>query len=304
MDHLRSSGIQQLVSCPYTPQQNGLAEHRHRHITELGLSMMFQSKTPQKFLVEAFYTANFLCNMLPSSVLDDRRSPFEVLNNKDPDYSALRSFGCIVIQCSEIIKLQNLILNLFTAFFWDTMTNTKVIAACTLQQGMFTYLRHVLFDELSFPFATIYKNAHPQAVTPSLDAWQRSFLPSVTKDSDKTTSATDAPVVSSRMSLPSRSLNIFSETDFPPLQPSSRVTGSADSATEVTVSNPKKCESRTTLSRQHNVLASTSQHSMITRSKLGIRKPNPKYALLTHRTANTTPTTVAAALKDPQWNMQ
>ena len=162
--------------------------------------------------------------------------------------------------------------------------------------------RHVLFDELSFPFATIYKNAHPQAVTPSLDAWQRSFLPSVTKDSNKTTSATDAPVVSSRMSLPSRSLNIFSETDFPPLQTSSRVTGSADSATEVTVSNPKKCESRTTLSKQHNVLASTSQHSMITRSKLGIRKPNPKYALLTHRTANTTPTTVAAALKDPQWN--
>ena len=139
MDHLRSSGIQQLVSCPYTPQQNGLAEHRHRHITELGLSMMFQSKNPHKFWVEAFYTDNFLCNMLPSSFLDDRRSPFEVLNNKDPEYSALRSFGCIVIQCSEIIKLQNLILNLFTAFFWDTMTNTKVIAACTLQQGVSTY---------------------------------------------------------------------------------------------------------------------------------------------------------------------
>ena len=47
--HLRDCGIQQLVSCPHTPQQNGLAERKHRHITELGLTMMFQSKTPQRY---------------------------------------------------------------------------------------------------------------------------------------------------------------------------------------------------------------------------------------------------------------
>ena len=36
--------------------------------------------------------------------------------------------------------------------------------------------RPVLFDELSFPFGSIYSNAHPQAATPSLAAWQKSFL--------------------------------------------------------------------------------------------------------------------------------
>ena len=33
---LQSCGIQHRVSCPYTPQQNGMAKRKHRHITEMG----------------------------------------------------------------------------------------------------------------------------------------------------------------------------------------------------------------------------------------------------------------------------
>src|SRR5690606_6758572 len=54
ISHLKDSGIQQYISCPYTLQQNGLAERKHRHVTELGLSMLFQAKLPQKYWVEAF----------------------------------------------------------------------------------------------------------------------------------------------------------------------------------------------------------------------------------------------------------
>lgn len=53
--HLQNSGIQHFVSCPHTPQKNGLVEHMHRYLTELGLSMMFQSKMPSQFWVEAFF---------------------------------------------------------------------------------------------------------------------------------------------------------------------------------------------------------------------------------------------------------
>lgn len=35
---LQQSGIQQHLSCSHTPQQNGLAERKHRHLVELGLS--------------------------------------------------------------------------------------------------------------------------------------------------------------------------------------------------------------------------------------------------------------------------
>jgi len=41
--HLAACGIKHFVSCPHTPEQNGIAERRHRHITELGLSMLYQS---------------------------------------------------------------------------------------------------------------------------------------------------------------------------------------------------------------------------------------------------------------------
>ena len=94
LDHFAATGIKHLVSCPHTPEQNGLAERRQRHITELGLSMMFQSSIPATLLVEAFYTAAFLSNLLPSSVNEKLVSPFEILNGKAPVYTSLCVFGC------------------------------------------------------------------------------------------------------------------------------------------------------------------------------------------------------------------
>ena len=44
--HFKKCGIKQLFSFPHTPQQNGLAERKHRHFVELGLSLLFQSKAP------------------------------------------------------------------------------------------------------------------------------------------------------------------------------------------------------------------------------------------------------------------
>ncbi|KAL0644042.1 hypothetical protein Bca4012_042332 [Brassica carinata] len=41
---------------------------------------------------------------------------------------------------------------------------------------------------------------------------------------------------------------------------------------------------------------------MITRSKAGTVKPNPRYALLTQKSAFPTPKTVTEALKHPGWN--
>ena len=69
LKHLQDHGIQQNMSCPYTPQQNRMAERKHRHIVELGLSMIFQSKLPLKYWLESFFTANFVINLLPTSAL-------------------------------------------------------------------------------------------------------------------------------------------------------------------------------------------------------------------------------------------
>lgn len=74
----KEKGIQHKISCPYTPEQNGLAERKHRHCVELALSMMFHSHLPLHLWVEAFSTAIYIINLLPSPVLGNQ-SPFEKL---------------------------------------------------------------------------------------------------------------------------------------------------------------------------------------------------------------------------------
>jgi hypothetical protein len=90
---LLTHGILHRVSCPHTPQQNGVAEHKHRHVMEMGLSFLAQSHFSSLFWVDAFVTSVFIINRLPSSVLSDVSSYFKLFN-KGPDYSLFRSFGC------------------------------------------------------------------------------------------------------------------------------------------------------------------------------------------------------------------
>lgn len=54
------------IFCPYTPGQNGVAERKHLHIVELGLAMLYEASMP----VEAFSTAIFIINILPSTKLN------------------------------------------------------------------------------------------------------------------------------------------------------------------------------------------------------------------------------------------
>lgn len=81
-------GISHLVSCPHAHQQNGAAERKHRHIVEMGLSLLAHASIPLKFWDEAFLTAVFLINRLPSKVIDNQ-TPFERLFQKTPDYTFL-----------------------------------------------------------------------------------------------------------------------------------------------------------------------------------------------------------------------
>ena len=62
-------GIVSRISCPHTPEQNGIAERKHKHITEMGLSLLFQAKMPKRYWLEAFLTAVYLINHLPTLVL-------------------------------------------------------------------------------------------------------------------------------------------------------------------------------------------------------------------------------------------
>lgn len=126
--------IKHYTSCPHTPEQNGLAKRKHRYLVELGLSMMFEAKLPQTLWVEAFFTANFLTNLLHTTALGTTTSPYENLNGIAPEYSALRVMGCA---CYPYLLIINSILRVGCVSSWVTQRSRRDIAVFTLQQAEF-----------------------------------------------------------------------------------------------------------------------------------------------------------------------
>ncbi|RVW51507.1 Retrovirus-related Pol polyprotein from transposon RE2 [Vitis vinifera] len=91
---LASKGIIHQRSCPSTPQQNGVAERKNRHLLDVVRTLLLESSVPSMFWVEALKTATHLINRLPSQVLH-MESPYFRLFAKQPSYDHLRIFGCV-----------------------------------------------------------------------------------------------------------------------------------------------------------------------------------------------------------------
>ena len=74
-------------TCPHTPQQNGIAERKHRHIIETARTFLLHANTPLKFWRDVVLTAGYLINRMPSSILNNQ-VPHSLLFPKDPLYIA------------------------------------------------------------------------------------------------------------------------------------------------------------------------------------------------------------------------
>uniref|UniRef100_A0A2N9FA52 Uncharacterized protein n=1 Tax=Fagus sylvatica TaxID=28930 RepID=A0A2N9FA52_FAGSY len=78
-----------------TPEQNGVAERKHRHIVETGLTMLFHARLPKNLWIEAFMTAVYLINRLPSSTIA-MATPFFKLHGVNPDYNSLKDIDAYI----------------------------------------------------------------------------------------------------------------------------------------------------------------------------------------------------------------
>ncbi|RVX15883.1 Retrovirus-related Pol polyprotein from transposon TNT 1-94 [Vitis vinifera] len=65
-EFLAQEGIVHLSSCVDTPQQNGIAERKNRHLLEVARSLMFSMNVPKLFWGQAVLTAAYLINRMPS----------------------------------------------------------------------------------------------------------------------------------------------------------------------------------------------------------------------------------------------
>ncbi|CAL9238765.1 unnamed protein product [Arabidopsis halleri] len=61
---------------------------------EVSRAMLFHKHMPKRFWGDAVMTACYLINRIPTRVLNDQ-SPFQVLNNQNPNIEHLRVFGCV-----------------------------------------------------------------------------------------------------------------------------------------------------------------------------------------------------------------
>jgi len=81
------------TSCTDTPEQNGVAERKHRHIVETARSFLLSAFIPSEFWGAAVLTAVSLINTITSSH-SSCLSHFENLYGYVPDYSSFRVFSC------------------------------------------------------------------------------------------------------------------------------------------------------------------------------------------------------------------
>ncbi|CAL8988820.1 unnamed protein product [Prunus brigantina] len=94
---LQHHGIIHQRSCPYTPQQNGVAERKNRHLLEVVCASLFGANMPRHFW--AVVSASYLINRIPYSILNFQ-TPLQTLHHhiQTPLIPNLepRIFGCVV----------------------------------------------------------------------------------------------------------------------------------------------------------------------------------------------------------------
>ncbi|GJX90099.1 retrovirus-related pol polyprotein from transposon TNT 1-94 [Tanacetum coccineum] len=149
---LLDNGTHHQMSCPYTPQQNGRVERKHRHLTETGLAMLFGANAPATFWVHAFSSAAHIINRLPTRLLL-HKSPFEVLFNSVPSYNNFKVFECRVFPYLRPYSAHKLAARSIECIFVGYCTQYKGYKCLDPKTNRVFITRHARFDETSFPFA-------------------------------------------------------------------------------------------------------------------------------------------------------
>lgn len=149
--HLADLGILHRTICPHTHHQSGSVESKHKHIVEMGLSLLAQAYLLIKFWDHAFITTVYLINRLPTAVLD-YKVPFTVLYNALPNYKFLKVFGCACYPCLRPYNANKLQFRSADCTFLDYSTSHKGYE-CLSPQGRLYISKDVLFNEFRFSYA-------------------------------------------------------------------------------------------------------------------------------------------------------
>ena len=331
-----NSGIQHLISPPYTPQHIASAERRHRHIVETGLTLLHRASLPLSLWSFAFKTAVYLINRLPTPILD-HKSPFESLLHTRPNFLPLRIFGCLCYPWLRPYTTHKLDQRSKSCIFLGYSDLHHSYICFEPVAHKFYFSRHVQFVETCFPSIPTHSpsdkiNSHTltkwASISPSLYSLSPTPSPSphssLPDSSTTSLSPTSIPICipspppppSSRPSIstysPSNSPSSSFHTSTTSPCTSSTPHLAAPSLTDLATSStdiPSAPFSSETAPSSGNLsppppAAPSNTHTMVTRYKNNIYKPLTKvsYPATKHPLPHTLePSTVTQALQDSNW---
>jgi hypothetical protein len=101
-------GIDQQLSAPRIPQQNGVVKQKNRTLLEMARTMLDEHRIPRRFWANAISTACYISNRIfLCSIL--HLIPFELHFGRKPSVSHFRPFGCkcFVLKCGNLDKFES-----------------------------------------------------------------------------------------------------------------------------------------------------------------------------------------------------
>uniref|UniRef100_A0A2N9FKJ8 Integrase catalytic domain-containing protein n=1 Tax=Fagus sylvatica TaxID=28930 RepID=A0A2N9FKJ8_FAGSY len=291
-----SSGITHQLSCPHTPQQNGIVERKHRHIVECALTLLSHASLPITHWTYAVTTALHLINRLPTPRLS-HKSPWEKLFHKPPDISHFRTFGCICFPHLRPYNTHKLQPRTTSCIFLGYPAHTKGYICLDPTTKRVYISRHVLFNESEFlPDLSLSSTPQTEPVTSTFDSlpWLLVMMHTCSPTLNSSSTALETlETLPQSLIFPSS----FVESPSPIL-----------STNAVSNSDPIESHSSAASSAPESSLPSTSipqppvvnTHPMHTRSKHGIFKPKIFHTTTIDYT-QTEPPTHQIASKYPHW---
>ncbi|GJZ51058.1 ribonuclease H-like domain-containing protein [Tanacetum coccineum] len=150
-DLFNTHGIQFRFSCPKTSQQNGKSERMVLTLNNIIRTLLFQAKLEPSYWVEALHMAVHILNILPSTAINNE-VPFTRLFGTSPDYSLLRTFGCLCYP--HLYPNHKLEPRATPSLFLGHASNHRGYRCLDLTTNKNIISRHVTFDETVFLYGS------------------------------------------------------------------------------------------------------------------------------------------------------
>lgn len=142
---------------PHIPEQNGISERHHRHLVEMGLTLLHDASLPLSYWPHAFQTAVYLIHRQSTPMLN-HKSPYVGLLRQPPNYLKFKNIYIYIGSlCFPLTRPYNThkLQPKATPCLFVGYSQTQNAYKCIYLTTNKTYLsQHVLFDETQSPIKT------------------------------------------------------------------------------------------------------------------------------------------------------